>query len=389
MKKRYSFFSLLFIFISCLHLKAQSTAHFTLHPHSANLSFVSMDSANTSMCTVIEYPEFLSLIEVPLIDGGGGRSKNLKEDTVKCLEFIDFLNHHYKNKPVRYIFSSHWHLHSLSGISPFFRRGALLVTTANNWKYSTDNGLLDKKQQAFYKQIIFVRKDTALLAKTAFPVNVWYLDSTYKNKPTPDYLFFYMPKIHTLHASCMCPINDHFFPVTAETIYNDRLTDLYKAIDKRKVAVDSLIRLSRIGKSSKEYRSPTFTYSQLKELMDKGSAASSLPHRYADLELSILQNKKDSILLHLVSSKMPADIVNNAVYLCIRKKEYSKALVLAQLLNLYAPGTIGYIDTLGETCFLCGDLKMAVYYDQLITGLNLKNEELGLNVWKSNQQKNN
>lgn len=348
-----------------------------------------MDSIHTSMCTVIAYPHFLSLIEIPLIDHGGGKSKNLQEDTAKCVEFIAFLKEHYPNKPVKYIFSSHWHLHSLSGISPFFRTGTTLITTAQNWKYSTDNGLLKMKNvAAFSKQVIFIRKDTTLLAKTNFPIKVWYIDSTYKNKPTNDYLFFYMPATHTLHASCMCTLYDTIFPVRNDVVYNDRLTDLNNAINNRKEAVDSLIKLSRIGTTDKDYRSPLYTNVQLKELIDKGIAPAAMYRRYSDLDLVTLQNKKDSILKQLVIKQLSPNVINSAVYQCIAQKKYSKALALAQLLNLYAPGTLMYIDTLGESCFLCGEFKMADHYDQLIAKINKDHEGMGLKVWKENQQKN-
>jgi len=141
--------------------------------------------------------------------------------------------------------SSHWHLHSLSGITPFFNQGATLVAAKTNWEYSIKNGLFGNADiKTLEKQVIQVSRDTTILNNTNFPLSVLFLDATYSNKPTKDYLFFYMPSNKCIHASCMCAMNEVDFKQRPEFIYNDRVTDLEKVIKSRNLDVEYLFKLT-------------------------------------------------------------------------------------------------------------------------------------------------
>ncbi|MCY7363297.1 MAG: hypothetical protein LH629_14710 [Ignavibacteria bacterium] len=117
----------LFLTIICITIlaanfpaQAQNVNDFNINNYENNIFFITMDTSHSSQTTVIEYPEFLVLIELPFIDEGAGKSTDLSEDIERAEEFIKFLNDKFKNKPVKFVMSSHWHLHSLSGITPFF-----------------------------------------------------------------------------------------------------------------------------------------------------------------------------------------------------------------------------------------------------------------------------
>ncbi len=100
-----------------------------------------------------------------------------------------------------------------------------------------------------------------------------------------------------------------------------------------------------------------------------------------------LLQKKDSLLNYLVENKIYSGIINHAVYELIEKKEYHKAVALAQILVVYLPNRINYIDTLGEAYFNAGNIVMAKYYNRLIEKSKLKtNEKLGLTVWQKNRE---
>jgi hypothetical protein len=208
---------------------AQSDKQFSRTVFSKDISFVRTDTTHGSQTTVVEYPNFLVVIELPMIDEGGSRATNLEQDIPKAERFLDFLKKQYNNKPIKYVLSSHWHLHSTSGITPFLNQGATLVSTKKNWDYCVKNGLFgDSDFKTLEKQVLFVEKDTQILEKTENPISVLYLDETYTNKPTNDYLFFFMPKVKCMHASCMCAMNEIDFKQRPNFIYNDRVTDLEK-----------------------------------------------------------------------------------------------------------------------------------------------------------------
>lgn len=373
----------IFTFFASNSITAQN--NFLLNRFSETISFIRMDSLHTSQATIIEYPEFLTVIELPFIDEGGNVSKNLHEDSTKAEEFIRFLDKIYKGKPVKHILHSHWHLHSLSGITPFFKRNATLYTAKSNWQYSINNGFLANTDiNAFSKQISFVEKDTTILSKTEFPISILHLDISYRFKPTKEYLLFYFPQNKALHASCLCAVSETELQRKGG-IYHDRLTDIRKAVESRSLEVDTIIKLGRYDQKKGTYLPPYFLYSSICTLMDNAKPYFSLIKQIADIDSVILLDKKDSLLTATIAKKTSPSLFNQAVYECIRVGEYNKAIILAHFLNLYYPGEVAYIDTMGEAYYVAGDIEAATYYDSLLKRKDPKFTG-GLETWAQNKK---
>lgn len=372
----------IFTFFAFGSITAQN--NFLLNRFSERISFIRMDSIHTSQATIIEYPDFLSIIELPFIDEGGNVSKNLHEDSVKAEEFIRFLDKTYNGKPVKYILHSHWHLHSLSGITPFFKRNVTLFTARSNWQYSINNGFLSNTDiSSFTNRIEFVEKDTTILSNTEFPIHILHLDNSYRFKPTKEYLLFYFPQNKSLHASCLCAVSENELKRKGG-IYHDRLTDMRRAIESRSLDVDTIIKLGRYDQQKGTYLPPYFLFAPIRELMDNAKPYFSLIKQIADIDTLILLEKKDSLLTAAITKKIAPSLFNQAVYECIRVGEYNKAIILAHFLNLYYPGDLAYIDTMGEAYYVAGDMKMATYYDSLLKRKDPKFTG-GLQAWAQNK----
>lgn len=306
---------LIFLHFVFLASSAQTTNSFIVNKHAGNISFTRMDSAHTSQTTVIEYPDFLVLIELPFVDMGGDKSTDLYEDVATADRFILFLKKEFKNKPVKYVLSTHWHLHSLSAITPFFKQGAKLITASSNWQYSLRNGFLGSADpKTFAKSVLKVTRDTTLLSKTKFPIDVIFLDSTYSHKPTKDYLFFYFPTTKMMHASCMCALTDVDFEKRKGFTYSDRITDLSRAIASRKLPVESIIKLGRFDQSPGQYLEPVFSRTYLEEFMENGKPMHVAVAQYTNLTFHSLLQQKDSILQDAITKKVSPQILNQAVY---------------------------------------------------------------------------
>jgi hypothetical protein len=361
-------------FLATISLYAQSGKEFSRTVFSKEISFVRIDTTHGSQSTVIEYPNFLVVIELPMINEGGGKSTDLVQDIPKAERFLEYLKKDYNNKPVKYVLSSHWHLHSLSGITPFFNQGATLVAAKTNWAYSIKNGLFDKMDiKLFEKQIIQVSKDTTILNKTDFPISVLFLDESYTHKPTKDYLFFYMPKNKCIHASCMCAMNEIDFKQKPEFIYNDRVTDLEKAIKSRNLEVENLFKLTAEFDNDKQsYKVPVFNKSYFEEFKQRGTPMEAVVKGFFNYELIFLQSNKDSILNNLVTKKISSQVINATVYECIKQKAYKKSVQWAQILNLYHIGEVNFIDTMGEAYYNAGELTLAQHISNRLTILNPK-----------------
>ena len=373
-------------FLATISLYAQGEKEFSRTVFSKEISFVRTDTTHGSQSTVIEYPKFLVVIELPMINEGGGKSTDLVQDIPKAERFLEYLKKDYNNKPVKYVLSSHWHLHSLSGITPFFNQGAILVAAKTNWEYSIKNGLFDKMDtKVFEKQIIQVSKDTTILNKTDFPISVLFLDESYTHKPTKDYLFFYMPKNKCIHASCMCAMNEINFKQKPEFIYNDRVTDLEKAIKSRNLEVENLFKLTAEFDNDKQsYKVPAFNKSYFEEFKQRGTPMEAVVKGFVNYELIFLQSNKDSILNNLVTRKISAQVINSTVYECIKQKEYAKSVQWAEILNLYHIGEVNFMDTMGEAYYNAGKLTMAQHISNRLAILNPKFTNQ-FKVWEQNK----
>jgi len=377
---------LLLFILPTIGIKAQGKYSFSIEKYSPEVSLVTMDSTFYVQSTVVEYPDYLVLIELPFVDYGAEITRNLHEDTAKAIGFIAFLDKNFNHKPIKYVLHSHWHLHSLSGITPFFKTGATLITTRQNWEYSTHNGLLGLQAAAkFSNQILEVSKDTFLFSKTKFPIEVLYLDSTYQNKPTKDYLFFYFPKLKTLHASCMCAINEVDFKAKKDYLYSDRLTDLHRSITSRNLTVDNFIKLERFKSLESKSVGHVFTYDYFTKHIQNGKSLHQRVSDFTNLSSIDLLTQRDSILLDAINKKLNPEIINSAVYDCIKNKQFEKAVALAQILNLFSPGELNYIDTMGEAYYDAGDMEMAKYYDSILKKKDAKFTG-GIESWEQNRK---
>jgi hypothetical protein len=374
-----SFALFVILFCNVTAANCQTSDGFFRSIYSKEVSFIRTDSTWGSQSTIIEYPDFLVVIELPLTNKKGD------QDVQKAERFLSFINQEYKSKEIKYVLSSHWHPHSLSGIAPFFDLGISLITAKSNWEYSRENGLLgDLNFQQNKKKVITITQDTTILTNTKYPIQVWFLGEEYTHKPTKDYLFFYMTKSKSLHASCMCAMNNIDFQEKPDFVYNDRITDLDKAIEQRGCAVEHLFKLySEFDKATNTYKLPTFDQSYFSEFKKRGKPMAIAVNDFSNCDLNQLKQNQDSIIHYLTLKKISAQIINSTVYSCIRKKAYENAVAWARILNLLQVGNSSYIDTLGEAYFRAGDIPLAQEISRQLAILDPKFSDQ-INVWKNN-----
>lgn len=375
------FLPLLF-FISIIGYAQKSP--FSRTTFTKEISFIRTDTAAGSQSTVIEYPKFIVVVELPFYHDGANRAANLEQDIPKAQLFLEYLQKEYR-KPVKYVLSSHWHLHSNSGISPFFASGAKLISTKQNWDYSVNNGLLaSSESKPTPDQVIYISKDSTILSNTSFPIQIMYIDETYTNKPTKDFLFFYFPKSKALHAACMCAVFTVDFQQMPSFVYSDRVTDLDRSITSRNLPVTHLIKLySEYDKEKKSYREPFVTNEYFTEYKKHGTAINTVVKKLSACDQSVLTAKQDSVVSHLVTTKTSGYILNSTVYDCMKQKEYAKAVEWARILNIVYPGEANYIDTMGEACLNAGDIAMATHYSNVLKRLDAKNFPDAVKSWEA------
>ncbi|WP_323786833.1 hypothetical protein [Psychroserpens sp.] len=369
-------------------LSGQETQNFLFTKGDQNISVITMGDISAPHCSIIEYPEFLVIHEIPKIPIDRNKQDSIKTEDDKAKLLITFIDSIYLNKPIKYILNSHHHTHSLSTITSFLEQGAKLVTTKDNLKTHNKKGVFGNKTSAYYSEsIIEISSDTTLLAETKNPIEVLFLEkSDYNSIPTTSYLFFNFPKQKLLATSCMTYLKDTNEKYGYKGIvFNDRLIDVKKIITDKNLKVKNTLQLYKFTYENGQQKPPIFSISHLENVLEHGWHRRKLSEHFQKMSYEELTTNKDNLLLYHIENDIYHIILNHAVYELIEKKDYPKAVLLAQILLLYEPNRIDYIDTLGEAHFNNGQINMATYYDEIIKQSKSNTEELGLNMWETNQ----
>lgn len=376
-------------FVFTQFVSGQEKQDFLLTKGENNVSIITMGSLSSVHSTVFEYPDFLVLHEIPQIPTEKKEQESDEIDDPKSNRLIAFIDSIYLNKPIKYILNSHSHSHSLSTIMPFIAIGAKLVTSKENMGIYNKRGLFgEKTSAAFSESIIQISADTVLLADTENPIEILYLKkSDYRSIPTATFLFFNFPEQKLLAASCMVHLTDFNEKYGYKgLVYNDRLTDANKIIADKNLEVESTLQLFRMRYENGLRKPPIFPMSHFQNVLEHSWHRRDLSEHFQNMSYETLNSKKDSILNFLGENDIYYTVLNQAVYSLFDKKEYQKALAIAQILIIYEPGRLNEIDTIGEAYFNNGQLDMAKHYDGILKRLKSDTEGLGFIEWEKSRK---
>lgn len=369
-------------------LTGQEKQNFLYTKGDRNVSTISMGAVTSVQCTIVEYPEFLVLIDIPSIP----EQESLKDSIDTTSEIpnplIVFIDSVFSNKPIKYVLNSHSHGHSLSTVMPFIERGTMLVTARENIEIYDKRGLFgDETSQGCSESIIQISSDTTLLADTNNPIEVLHLKKTdYKSIPTKTFLFFNFPSMKLLAASCMVYLTDCNEAYGFQgMVYSDRLVDTDKIIKDKNLTVESTVQLHKLREVNGMLKPSVFSFSHLKSVLNDGWHRWELSEHFQKMSVNDLTAKRDSLLGFLVDNNIYHIILNHAVYSLIEKGEYQKAVAIAQLLLIYQPDRLNEIDTIGEAFYCNGQTAIAKHYNEIISKSKEDSEGLGIEVWEANQ----
>ena len=182
--------------------------------------------------TIIEFKDFIALIDMPIVQEGGG-AKNLKDHYVEGNQIIETLKNYFPKKPLKYILSSHWHPHSISSVLPFVTNKTTIVTTKSNFKKIQE--FVDSTTYNNYKNyFLFVENDSFNIEDKTNKIVIYRItQEDYPSVPTKDFLYFYFPKYNIFNSACMYFRLDTKIK-NQELIY-DRLFDLNKFLSMKNI----------------------------------------------------------------------------------------------------------------------------------------------------------
>lgn len=172
---------------------------------------------------IVEFATFVALIEAPRDD-----------QTVR--ELLSEIQKRFPDKPVRYVFHTHHHAHSINAVDPLLAIGAQIVTSPANLtelcKLTANESLLRQRTIVITDRFELADQANRLCVEVLHQgsgENQWQV-------PTPEYMVFELPLCRTLVSGCL-----YNKPATYHEVVNSRKRALLAYIAARRPQVQSLI----------------------------------------------------------------------------------------------------------------------------------------------------
>jgi len=367
-------FLLVLLFISPGLIFSQSDGLNKITDAGNGIYFMYYDSSN-SKSTVVEFEDFLALIEAPVKDQGGN-ARELKDHEYGGGKILRSLAAYFNNKPLKYFLYSHWHPHSVSTVNPFLRSGVKIVSTQKN--YDVIKKFIDTVSIISHLDNFIFVTDSLLISDSKNSITAHrFTKQDFPNVPTDDYLFFYMPKQNVLHCACMYNKWEGE-PVDGKEMLTGREEDLHRFLMTRGISPDYLIRLSKEKKEPNDMQ----PMHGLHDVIHNGIKGSDIMKNFMETDQKYLDEEQDKMLQDIIKKNIPSSIVNSTVYSLLRKKELQKALSFARLQTLLNPADPNSWDTFGEVYYFMGETELAEYYEKQSKKIDPEYTTGGMEVWK-------
>jgi len=366
---------ILVVFLLPLWLHSQVNELNKITEAGSGIYFMYFDSSK-SKSTIVEFNDFVALIEAPVIDLGAN-AKELKEDYAAGEKILRTLKNKFPAKPLKYFLFSHWHPHSVSVINPFLKEGVMVVTTESN--FNTIKVFIDTSGITGYNNNFIFVNDSLIIDEPGSIIIVYrFTKKDYPNVPTEDYLYFYMPAQKLMHCACMYSKWEGK-PVYGKEMITGREEDLFRFISLKGINPEYLIRLS----NEKEMPNDMQPVSGLQNVILNGIKSSEIIERFISINETELNNMPEKYIIDIIDNNIPPSLINTAVYTLLRDNKLSKALAIARLQTLLNPSDANSWDTYGEVYYFLGNEQMALFYEKQSKKVDPGFSGGGLEVWKN------
>lgn len=368
----------------CLLLSTQlfaASSPFTLKKAKDKLYFLYYDSTAKkkfiSKSTVVEFGSFIGLIEMPVEDGGSDQKTrvDLKEqgDAIYA-----FLKAKFPKKPLKYIFSTHWHEHSIASVNAFLPKGVTLITTEKNFEYIRQ--MLDSNDVAKYANQIKFVQDSIVIKDKQNEVIGYRLDKTqYGSMPTKDYVFYYLPKYDLMDCSCMY-YRYNGYTIDGKEFVSGRVENVGQFVSNRNLHpkyISSLFDKNEPG--------GMVAFDTVRSTISNGITEGDIKNRYINMDEATLYGNIDSVVSMTMRMGIGGGMINNAVYDALHRNKLHQALGIARVLCLMYPSYWGYWDTYGECYYFLGKKDLAKRYEKQCKQINEKYTG-GMDVWQKDYE---
>lgn len=326
--------------------------------------------------TVVEFSDFIALIEVPISNDGIG-AVNLKDHSEGGNRVLEFLKKSFPEKPLKYVLSSHWHPHSISSILPFISRKITVVTTRANFVRLSE--FVDSAAYREYGNYVqFVDGDSLEIQDPSNRIVAYrFTKKEYPNVPTQDFLYFYLPTNNCLHSSCM------FQRLLGRVVYgkemiSSRVEDLHRFLETKQIVPQHVITTDTYWDGADGMISGDTLQQMFRAGITMGSIESDIQH----LSVETLTTKTDSLVKNYALNGVPVNMLGRAVTAALHEKDLTRGLALARLQALVNPSDPNAWDTFGEVYYFLGETGLARMYAWQSTRIDKNFTIGGEEAWK-------
>lgn len=324
--------------------------------------------------TIIEFKDFIALIDMPIVQEGGG-AKNLKDHYEEGNQIIETLKIYFPKKPLKYILSSHWHPHSISSVLPFIKNKTILITTKLNFEKIKE--FVDSTTYNQYKKyIFFVENDSFIIEDKTNKIVIYRItQKDYPSVPTKDFLYFYFPKYNIFNSACMYwRLNTQ---IDGRELIYDRLFDLNKFLTQKKIQPSNFTRYVEDAKTN-----GLIPFNALTDVLKNGISKEEVRNTFLPIKENMSEEECNLIIKKLIEHKIPNSIINTQVYEYLNDKKLKNALSLAKIQTLINPADANVWDTYGEVLYFNGEVELATYFAKQSQLINPNFNDGGEKVWK-------
>lgn len=223
---------------------------------------------------VAEFATFLALIEAPFDDR-----------TVR--EILAELRARFPGKPLRYVFHTHPHDHSIHAVDPLLAAGAQIVTSQGNLP---ELEKLTGDVSALRSRVILI-DDQFELADATNRLRVWLLKQGTGEKqwavPTPEYMVFEFPASGVLVSGCL-----YNKPKTYHEVVSSRKKAILRFIESNAPGVTTLVPTNTSSGGGFE---DVCTLQMLRDSIEQGIKPEEVSKRFGAMTPEQMRAQSDAI----------------------------------------------------------------------------------------------
>jgi hypothetical protein len=255
-----------------------------------------------------EFETFLALVESPGDEAAARRIMALARDR-------------WPRKPIRFVFHTHHHGHSLATVDPFLAAGIQIVTSSGNLDRMAGHAL----DEARFRSSALVVSDRFTLEDPSNRLTMLVIPEDEYDVPVDDYVIVHFPEQRVLVTGCL-----YNKPVAYHEVINVRKPALRRFIADNDLDAETLIPTNTTGADG--YFEDVCTLAMLDETLEKGMNPARVYERLARRSVEELRADLDGLTAEFSDPNLrPFDLLVTGNTMRLTHEDPARAAVFLEM----------------------------------------------------------